>query len=69
MRVIVREGQEKLYHEAQASMHTPDRTLWISRNHDSIAALQSEYSQYWEYVEETSVGTGEDTHTDTSLRG
>ena len=26
VRVIVREGQEKLYHEAQASMHTPDRT-------------------------------------------
>ena len=26
MRVIVREGQEKRYHEAQASMQTPDRT-------------------------------------------
>ena len=26
VRVIVREGQEKLYHEAQASIHTPDRT-------------------------------------------
>ena len=27
VRVILREGQEKLYHEAQASIHTPDRTL------------------------------------------
>ena len=26
VRVIVREGQEKRFHEAQASMHTPDRT-------------------------------------------
>ena len=26
VRVILREGQEKLYHEAQASIHTPDRT-------------------------------------------
>jgi hypothetical protein len=26
VRVIVREGQEKRYHEAQAAMHTPDRT-------------------------------------------
>jgi hypothetical protein len=26
VRVILREGQEKLYYEAQASMHTPDRT-------------------------------------------
>ena len=50
-------------------MHTPDRTLRMTRNHDSITEFQSEYSQYWEYVEETSVSTGEDTHTDTSLRG
>jgi hypothetical protein len=26
VRVILREGQEKLYDEAQASIHTPDRT-------------------------------------------
>ena len=26
VRVLLREGQEKLYHDAQASMHTPDRT-------------------------------------------
>jgi hypothetical protein len=32
VRLILREGQEKLYHEAQASMHTPDRTLRIIRN-------------------------------------
>ena len=69
VRVIVREGQEKLYHEAQASIHTPDRTLRITRNQDSIAEFQSEYYQYWEYVEETSAGTGEDTHTDTSVSG
>jgi hypothetical protein len=69
VRVILREGQEKLYYEAQASRHTPDRTLRMTRNQDSIAALQSEYSQYWEYVEETSAGTGEDTHTDTSVSG
>ena len=43
VRVILREGQEKLYHEAQASIHTPDRTLRITRNQDSIAEFQSEY--------------------------
>ena len=47
VRVILREGQEKLYHEAQASIHTPDRTLRITRNQDSIAEFQSEYYQYW----------------------
>jgi hypothetical protein len=26
VRVILRAGQEKLYYEAHASMHTPDRT-------------------------------------------
>jgi hypothetical protein len=67
--VALHEGQEKLYHEAQASIHTPDRTLRITRNQDSIAEFQSEYYQYWEYVEETSAGTGEDTHTDTSVSG
>ena len=69
VRVIVREGQEKRYHEAQASIQTPDRTLRITRNQASIAEFQSEYYQYWEYVEETSVGTDEDTHTDPSVRG
>jgi hypothetical protein len=69
VRAILREGQEKLYYEAQASMHTPDRTLRMTRNHDSIAEFQSEYYQYWEYVEETSVGTGEDTQTDPSVSG
>ena len=69
VRVIVREGQEKLYHEAQASMHTPARTLRIIRNQDSIAEFQSEYSPYWEYVEDTGAGTGEDTQTDTSVSG
>jgi hypothetical protein len=44
-----------------------DRTLRITRNQDSIAAFQSEYSQYWEYVEDTGTGTGEDTQTDTSV--
>ena len=29
VRVILREGQEKLYYEAQASIHTPDRTLRV----------------------------------------
>jgi len=29
VRVILREGQEKRYHEANASIHTPDRTLRI----------------------------------------
>ena len=69
VRVILREGQDKVYHDAQASMHTPDRTLRITRNQDSIAALQSEYSQYWEYGEDISEGTGEDTQTDTSVSG
>ena len=67
VRVLLREGQEKRYHEAQASIHTPDRTLRITRNQDSIAAFQSEYYQYWEYVEET--GAGEDTQTDPSVSG
>ena len=67
VRVILREGQDKVYHDAQASIHTPDRTLRITRNQDSIAAFQSEYSHYWEYVEDTGAGMGEDTHTDTSV--
>src|SRR5215217_8758177 len=41
VRVILREGQEKVYHEAHASIHTPDRTLRITRNQDSIAEFQS----------------------------
>jgi hypothetical protein len=69
VREILREGQDKVYHDAQASIHTPDRTLRITRNHDSIAEFQSEYSQYWEYVEDISEGTGEDTQTDTSGSG
>jgi hypothetical protein len=69
VRVILREGQEKRYHEANAAMHTPDRTLRITRNQDRIAAFQAEYSQYWEYIEETGEGTGEDTHTDLSVSG
>lgn len=69
VRVILREGQEKLYHEAQASIHTPDRTLRVTRNQDSIAEFQSEYYQYWEYVEDISAGTGEDTQTDPSVSG
>jgi hypothetical protein len=38
VRVILRERQEKLYHEAQVSIHTPDRTLRMTRNHDSVAS-------------------------------
>jgi hypothetical protein len=49
VRVILREGQEKLSHETQASIHTPDRTLRVTRNQDSIAELQSEYYQYCAY--------------------
>ena len=67
VRVIVRAGQAKQYHEAQALMHTLDRTLRITRNQDSIAEFQSEYYQYWEYVEET--GAGEDIQTDPSVSG
>lgn len=69
VRVILPEGQAKRYPEAQASIHTPDHTLRMTRNQDSIAECQSEYSQYWEYVEETGEGTGEDTQTDTSVSG
>jgi hypothetical protein len=69
VRVILREGQDKVYHDAQASMHTPDRTLRITRNQDSIAEFQSEYYQYWEYVEDIGEGTREDTQTDTSVSG
>jgi hypothetical protein len=69
VRVILREGQDKVYHDAQASIHTPDRTVRITRNQDSIAEFQSEYYQYWEYVEDIGEGTGEDTQTDTSVSG
>ena len=69
VRVLLRDGQEKRYHDAQASIHTPDRTLRITRNQDSIAEFQSEYSQYWEYGEDSGAGTGEDTHTDPSMSG
>jgi hypothetical protein len=69
VRVLLREGQEKLYYDAHASIHTPDRTLRITRDQDSIAEFQSEYYQYWEYVEDTSAGTGEDTQTDPSVSG
>jgi hypothetical protein len=41
VRVILREGQEKLYHEAQASIHTPDRTLRIIRNQDRASIMAS----------------------------
>jgi hypothetical protein len=51
VRVLLREGQEKWYHEAQASIHTPDRTLRITRNQDSIAEFQSEYYQYGGFPE------------------
>ena len=50
VRVLLREGQEKRYYDAHASIHTPDRTLRITRDQDSIAEFQSEYSQYWEYT-------------------
>jgi hypothetical protein len=69
VRVLLREGQEKLYYDAHASIHTPDRTLRITRDQDSIAEFQSEYYQYWEYGEDTSAGTGEDTQTDPSVSG
>jgi len=41
VRVILREGQEKYYHEAQASIHTPDRTLRITRNQDGSPAIKT----------------------------
>ena len=69
VRVILREGQEKWYYEVQASIHTPDRTLRITRNQDSIAEFQSEYYQYWECVEDTGEGAGDDTQTDPSVSG
>jgi hypothetical protein len=69
VRVRLREGQEKLYYDAHASIHTPDRTLRITRDQESIAAFQSEYYQYWEYVEDIRAGMGEDTQTDPSVSG
>jgi hypothetical protein len=69
VRVSLREGQDKVCIDAQASMHTPDRTLRITRNQDSIAEFQSKYYQYWKYVEDIGEGTGEDTQTDTSVSG
>jgi hypothetical protein len=69
VRVVLREGTEKIYREATGSIHTPDRTLRILRGQDSIAEFQSEYYQYWEYVAETRAGTGADTQTDPSVTG
>ena len=56
VRKSLREGQKNS--DAQASIHTPERTLRITRNQDSIAEFQSEYDQYWEYVEDISPGHG-----------
>ena len=67
VRVIVREEQTQVSHDAQGSMHTPDRTLRLTRNQTRIAALQSEYAQYWASVEDTGEGMGQDTHTDPSI--
>ena len=46
VRVLLREGTEKLYDNATAAIHTPDRTLRVLRNQESIAEFQSEYYQY-----------------------
>jgi hypothetical protein len=58
VRAILCQGQEKPYYEVNASIYTPDRTLRITRHHDRIAAFQSEYSQYREYVEDTGKEAG-----------
>jgi hypothetical protein len=65
VKVVLLEGETKVYREANASMHTPDRTWRVTRNQESIAEFQAEYYQYWEYVEET----GGDTLTGTSRSG
>ena len=69
VRVILREGTEKRYHNATAAIHTPDRTLRVLRNQESIAEFQSEYYQYWEYVEETGHESENDPLIDTSVSG
>jgi hypothetical protein len=69
VRVILREGNEKRYHNVTAEIHTPERTLRVLRNQDSIAEFQSEYYQYWEYVEETADDSEKDPQIDTSVSG
>ena len=69
VRVLLREGTEKLYYNATAAIHTPDRTLRVLRNQESIAEFQSEYYQYWEYVEETADDSEKDPQIDTSVSG
>ena len=61
VRVILREGQDKVYHRSHVTDH-PE-----SRQYRRIAIRV--FPGTWEYVEDISEGTGEDTQTDTSVSG
>jgi hypothetical protein len=57
VRVVLKDGEEKLYHNAEAHIDTHN-LLRIHRAENSIAEFQSEYYQYWEYVERDGETTG-----------
>jgi hypothetical protein len=50
VRVVLKDGEEKISHNAEAHIDTPN-LLRMHRAEHSIAACQSAYYQYWEYVE------------------
>jgi hypothetical protein len=57
VRVVLKDGEEKMYHNAEAHIDTHN-LLRIHRAENSIAEFQSEYYQYWEYVERDGETTG-----------
>jgi len=57
VRVILKDGEEKIYHDAEAHIDTHN-LLRIHRAENSIAEFQSEHYQYWEYVERDGETTG-----------
>jgi hypothetical protein len=58
VRVVLKDGGEKIYHNAEARIDTHN-LLRIHRAENSIAEFQSEYYQYWEYVERDEESNGE----------
>ena len=57
VRVILKDGGEKIYHNPEARIDTHN-LLRIHRAENSIAEFQSEYYQYWEYVERDEESNG-----------
>jgi hypothetical protein len=57
VRVVLKDGEEKMYDNAEAHIDTHN-LLRVHRAENSIAEFQSEYYQYWEYVERDGKTTG-----------